>query len=80
MHDYLTVFKDVVVEYKGQVVKTIGDGALCAFEDADAAVLAACEMHARVQAKQSVRERKIASSTGPCIILKTAVEPPIDSF
>ena len=64
VHDYLTVFKDVVAEYKGRVVKTIGDGALCAFEDADAAVLAACEMHARVQAKQSVQERKIAIRIG----------------
>lgn len=64
VHDYLNVFKDVVVEYKGRVVKTIGDGALCAFPDADAAVLAACEMQGRVREKQSVQDRKIAIRIG----------------
>ncbi|MCE9642403.1 MAG: FHA domain-containing protein [Betaproteobacteria bacterium] len=64
VHDYLNVFKDVVVEYKGRVVKTIGDGALCAFPDADSAVLAACEMQGRVQEKQSVQDRKIAIRIG----------------
>jgi adenylate cyclase len=64
VHEYMNVFKDVVVEHKGRVVKTIGDGALCAFEDADSAVLAACEMHARVHEKQSVQQRKIAIRIG----------------
>ena len=64
VHEYLAVFKQVVVECKGRIVKTMGDGALCAFEDADAAVLAACEMHARVQLKQSVQQRKIAIRIG----------------
>jgi class 3 adenylate cyclase len=64
VHEYLAVFKQVVVEYNGRVVKTMGDGALCAFADPDAAVLAACEMHARVQEKQSVQERKIAIRIG----------------
>jgi adenylate cyclase len=64
VHEYLNVFKSVVVENGGRVVKTIGDGALCAFEKADAAVLAACEMHTRVQAKQAVQQRKIAIRIG----------------
>ena len=64
VHDYLNVFKDVAVENRGRVVKTIGDGALCAFEKPDEAVLAACEMHARVQEKQAVQQRKIAIRIG----------------
>ena len=64
VHDYLNVFKSVVVESGGRVVKTIGDGALCAFENADSAVLAACEMHSRVHEKQAVQQRKIAIRIG----------------
>ncbi|MEO7728098.1 MAG: adenylate/guanylate cyclase domain-containing protein [Burkholderiales bacterium] len=64
VHEYMNVFKQVVVEHHGRVVKTIGDGALCAFEDAGAAVLAACEMHTQVHAKQSVQQRKIAIRIG----------------
>lgn len=64
VHEYLNVFKSVVIDNGGRVVKTIGDGALCAFENADAAVLAACEMHARVHEKQAVQQRKIAIRIG----------------
>ena len=64
VQEYLGVFKDVVVEYGGRVVKTMGDGALCAFNDADAAMLAACEIHARVQEKQAVQQSKIAIRIG----------------
>jgi adenylate cyclase len=64
VHDYLNVFKDVAVECDGRVVKTIGDGALCAFADVDAAVLAACEMHTRVEEKQAVQQRKISIRIG----------------
>jgi adenylate cyclase len=64
VHEYLNDFKAVVVEGGGRIVKTIGDGALCAFENADAAVLAACEMHARVQEKQAIQQRKIAIRIG----------------
>src|SRR3954469_2467465 len=64
VHEYLNVFKSVVIEHGGRVIKTIGDGALCAFDKADAAGLAACEMHTRVQAKQAVQQRKIAIRIG----------------
>lgn len=64
VHEYLNVFKSVVVDNGGRVIKTIGDGALCAFERADAAVLAACEMHVRVHEKQAVQQRKIAIRIG----------------
>jgi len=64
VHQYLDVFKKVVVEYNGRVVKTMGDGALCAFAGPDDAVQAACEMHSRVQQKQSVQDRKIAIRIG----------------
>jgi adenylate cyclase len=60
----LNVFKDVAVERAGRVVKTIGDGALCIFADADAAVLAACEMQVRVRERQSDQTRKIAIRIG----------------
>ncbi len=64
VHEYMNVFKDVVVAHKGRVVKTIGDGALCAFQDPGSAVLAACEMHTRVHEKQSVQQRKISIRIG----------------
>src|SRR4051812_33680521 len=64
VHDCMNVFKDVVAQYKGRVVKTIGDGALCAFADAGTGVSAACEMHARVNKMQARQERKIAIRIG----------------
>jgi len=64
VNEYLSVFKNVVDEAGGRVVKTVGDGALCAFPNADSAVFAACEMHARVQQKQSMQERKISIRIG----------------
>ena len=41
-----------------------GDGAMCEFPDADAAVLAACEMQARVQQIQSRQGRNISIRIG----------------
>jgi hypothetical protein len=42
----------VVDEYGGRVVKTTGDGLMCAFEDAEAAIQAGGAMHARMAAQR----------------------------
>jgi len=44
----LALCEEVVTSLKGRVVKTTGDGAMCAFPDAGAAVQAACEMQLRL--------------------------------
>jgi class 3 adenylate cyclase len=44
----LELCEEAVKSFKGRVVKTIGDGAMCAFPDASAAVQAACEMQLRL--------------------------------
>jgi class 3 adenylate cyclase len=64
VREYLSVFGEVVAQSGGRVVKTIGDGALCVFPDADSAVLAACEMQARVHERQAKQNRKIAIRIG----------------
>lgn len=48
VRDCLQLFKDVVQRFGGRVVKTIGDGVMCAFPSADAAAQAACEMQQRI--------------------------------
>jgi hypothetical protein len=44
----VTVISDVLSQYKGRLVKTIGDEVMCVFPNADLAVLAASEMQKRV--------------------------------
>jgi adenylate cyclase len=44
----LELCEEAVKSLGGRVVKTIGDGAMCAFPDASAAVRAACEMQLRL--------------------------------
>jgi class 3 adenylate cyclase len=60
----LTVFERVVAAYDGRVVKTLGDGSMCVFREADAAVLAACEMQSRVQDRNPLADRKIEIRIG----------------
>ena len=48
----LSLLADVVARNKGSVVKTIGDEAMCVFQRADDAVLAASEMQSQVDAKR----------------------------
>jgi adenylate cyclase len=45
----LRVLQRAADELKGRVIKTTGDGLMCAFTDADAALQAARTMHVRVQ-------------------------------
>ncbi len=48
----LSSIAKVVKRYKGRVVKTIGDAAMCVFSRADDAVLAACEMQLEIEAQR----------------------------
>ncbi|MDA0821565.1 MAG: adenylate/guanylate cyclase domain-containing protein [Proteobacteria bacterium] len=43
--DCLDMLKTVVERHNGIVIKTIGDEIMCTFETAEAAAIAACEMH-----------------------------------
>jgi class 3 adenylate cyclase len=52
----LTQVREVAQQHSGRVVKTIGDAALCAFQTADDAVLAASSMQAKVQASRPGRQ------------------------
>ena len=64
VRDCLSMFERVALAARGRIVKTIGDGALCTFADADAAVRAACEMQAGMLEMRSPGERKIAIRIG----------------
>ncbi len=64
VRECLSMFEEVVPAYKGRIVKTIGDGAMCVFPDPDCAVLAACEMQAHVQQRKSTLPHKLAIRIG----------------
>ncbi len=60
----LSVFEEVSASRNGRVVKTIGDGSMCAFSDANVAVRAACEMQQRLHQRKSLKDRKIEIRIG----------------
>jgi class 3 adenylate cyclase len=64
----------IVARYTGSVIKTLGDGMLCAFEDPDDGFRAACEMQsAMASLAQQGRHRlqiKIGFTYGPVILSK----------
>jgi adenylate cyclase len=64
----------IVAKYSGTVVKTLGDGMVCVFEEADNAFRAACEMQTSVHAgTQGARNRlqiKVSFTYGPVILSK----------
>jgi adenylate cyclase len=64
VRECLAIFEDVAGSHKGRVVKTIGDGSMCVFPDADAALLAACEMQSRIQQRQALHKHKISIRVG----------------
>lgn len=64
VRECLALFEQVVASYKGRVVKTIGDGSMCVFPDADSAMLAACEMQSQMHQRQEGQNRKIAIRVG----------------
>lgn len=48
VRDCLQMLTDATQQYNGWVIKTIGDGLMCAFPSADAAAEAACDMQQRI--------------------------------
>jgi adenylate cyclase len=64
----------IFAKFSGQVVKTLGDGIICVFEDPDNAFRAACEIQTTVHsAAQGTRNRlqlKIGFTYGPVILSK----------
>ncbi len=53
IRECLLMFEEETVAHSGRVVKTIGDGSLCAFVDPNAAVRAACAMQRSAQGRQT---------------------------
>jgi adenylate cyclase len=64
----------IIAKYSGTVVKTLGDGMVCVFEDPDNAFRAACEMQTSVHSgAQGARNRlqiKAGFTYGPVILSK----------
>jgi adenylate cyclase len=64
----------IVAKYSGSVVKTLGDGMVCVFEDPDNAFRAACEMqssvHAGTQGTKNRLQIKVGFTYGPVILSK----------
>jgi len=64
----------IVAKYSGSVLKTLGDGMVCVFEDPDNAFRAACEIQTSVHSgSQGARNRlqiKIGFTYGPVILSK----------
>jgi adenylate cyclase len=64
----------IIARHQGSVVKTLGDGVICVFEDPDNAFRAACEIQTTVHsAGQGTRNRlqlKIGFTYGPVILSK----------
>lgn len=64
----------VIAKHSGTVVKTLGDGVICVFEDPDHAFRAACEIqtmvHAASQGTTNRLQLKIGFTYGPVILSK----------
>ena len=61
----------ILPKYRGWVVKTLGDEVMCAFEDPNLAVEAACAMQARIEAAQPAGRRiamHMAINFGPVLV------------
>jgi adenylate cyclase len=63
-----------VTKYSGAIVKSLGDGLICVFEDPDNAFRAACEIqttvHAAAQGTRNRLQLKIGFTYGPVILSK----------
>lgn len=64
VRECLGLCQEAVDAARGQVVKTIGDGLMCAFETADAAISAACEMHSRLPGAKTENDAPLAIQVG----------------
>ncbi len=64
----------VIAKYAGVLVKTLGDGMICVFEDPDNAFRAACEIqttvHAAAQGTRNSLQLKVGFTYGPVILSK----------
>jgi adenylate cyclase len=64
----------IIAKYAGMVVKTLGDGLICVFEDPDNAFRAACEIqttvHSAAQGTRNSLQLKIGFTYGPVILSK----------
>ena len=83
MRAHLDWLNDLVQRFGGVVIKTMGDGAMAAFEDAQAAVAAALALQQEIRAfAQSVGEPwlalRIGVHTGPCVVTRTGAT--VDCF
>ena len=64
VHECLVMFEEETLAHKGRVVKTIGDGSMCAFPDVNGAAQAACEMQQRLQKRQALKGHQIEIRIG----------------
>jgi class 3 adenylate cyclase len=60
----LELFEKAVTANRGRVVRAVGDGLICVFDDAAAAVAAAIEMQSGLRDHMSERARRIAIRVG----------------
>lgn len=64
----------IFAKYSGTVVKTLGDGVICVFDDPDNAFRAACEVqttvHSAAQGTRNSLQLKIGFTWGPVILSK----------
>jgi len=67
----LGVLRDSAIEFRGRIIKSIGDELLCVFDDADAALCAAGQMQERLHASRQVDAAlppiRIGIATGPVL-------------
>lgn len=59
VREIIGLLKDVTEAFSGRVVKTIGDGLMCAFPDADAAANGAAEMQRRIAQRPPLASGKV---------------------
>ncbi|MBI2509617.1 MAG: adenylate/guanylate cyclase domain-containing protein [Betaproteobacteria bacterium] len=58
VREVIDSLKGVTAAFNGRIVKTIGDGLMCAFPDADAAASAAAEMQCQIARRAPLKEGK----------------------
>jgi class 3 adenylate cyclase len=74
----IDVVLQVAAGHAGHAIKSIRDGVMCAFPDADSAVVAACEIQELVHQKNQVQARRISIRIGlhfgPALIVGVTAE------
>ena len=62
----LQILTEATHQFGGWVIKTIGDGVMCAFPSADAAALAACEMQSRIAQRAPLASKGFSPLSSTC--------------